>query len=77
VPSRAAAEDATAKFRRMLRNGELDEREIELVATNVGVDIMTPPGMEEMGQQLRRCSPTSAVARRRHASWRSRPPARC
>ena len=42
------------KFRRMLRNGELDEREIELeVAANVGVDIMTPPGMEEMGQQLR------------------------
>ncbi|MBD3827814.1 MULTISPECIES: ATP-dependent protease ATPase subunit HslU [Stenotrophomonas] len=42
------------KFRRMLRNGELDEREIELeVSANVGVDIMTPPGMEEMGQQLR------------------------
>ncbi len=50
-----SGEDATrAKFRRMLRNGELDEREIELeFATNVGVDIMTPPGMEEMGQQLR------------------------
>ena len=42
------------KFRRMLRNGELDEREIELeVAANIGVDIMTPPGREEMGQQLR------------------------
>ncbi len=42
------------KFRRMLRNGELDDREIELeLAANVGVDIMTPPGMEEMGQQLR------------------------
>jgi ATP-dependent HslUV protease ATP-binding subunit HslU len=42
------------KFRRMLRNGELDEREIEVeLAANVGVDIMTPPGMEEMGQQLR------------------------
>ncbi|WP_436304752.1 ATP-dependent protease ATPase subunit HslU [Stenotrophomonas rhizophila] len=42
------------KFRRMLRNGELDDREIELeVAANIGVDIMTPPGMEEMGQQLR------------------------
>ncbi len=48
-------EDATrAKFRKMLRAGELDEREIELeLAANVGVDIMTPPGMEEMGQQLR------------------------
>jgi ATP-dependent HslUV protease ATP-binding subunit HslU len=42
------------KFRKMLRNGELDDREIELeLAANVGVDIMTPPGMEEMGQQLR------------------------
>ena len=42
------------KFRRMLRNGELDEREIELeVTANVSMDIMTPPGMEEMGQQLR------------------------
>ncbi|MEO5630148.1 MAG: ATP-dependent protease ATPase subunit HslU [Thermomonas sp.] len=42
------------KLRRQLRTGELDEREIELdLAMNVGVDIMTPPGMEEMGQQLR------------------------
>ncbi|WP_281367583.1 ATP-dependent protease ATPase subunit HslU [Stenotrophomonas tumulicola] len=42
------------KFRRMLRNGELDEREIELeIAANVSMDIMTPPGMEEMGQQLK------------------------
>lgn len=42
------------KFRRMLRNGELDDREIELeVSANVSMDIMTPPGMEEMGQQLR------------------------
>ncbi|MFT4197479.1 MAG: ATP-dependent protease ATPase subunit HslU [Pseudoxanthomonas sp.] len=52
----SAQEDGTrAKFRRMLRNGELDEREIELdVAVSVSsVDIMTPPGMEEMGQQLR------------------------
>lgn len=46
--------DTRSKFRRMLRAGELDEREIELdVAVNVSMDIMTPPGMEEMGQQLR------------------------
>jgi ATP-dependent HslUV protease ATP-binding subunit HslU len=43
-----------AKLRKQLRSGALDEREIELeVAVNVGVDIMAPPGMEEMGQQLR------------------------
>jgi len=42
------------KLRKQLRAGELDEREIELdLSMNVGVDIMTPPGMEEMGQQLR------------------------
>jgi len=46
--------DTRVKFRRMLRAGELDEREIELdVAVNLSMDIMTPPGMEEMGQQLR------------------------
>jgi ATP-dependent HslUV protease ATP-binding subunit HslU len=46
--------DTRAKFRRQLRAGELDEREIEIeTAVNVGVDIMAPPGMEEMGQQLR------------------------
>ncbi len=42
------------KLRKQLRAGELDERQIELdLAMNVGVDIMTPPGMEDMGQQLR------------------------
>ena len=50
----AADNDTRIKFRKMLRAGELDEREIELeVAANVSMDIMTPPGMEEMGQQLK------------------------
>jgi len=50
----AADSETRIKFRRMLRNGELDEREIELeMSANVSMDIMTPPGMEEMGQQLR------------------------
>jgi len=50
----AEASDTRAKLRKQLRSGALDEREIELeVAMNVGVDIMAPPGMEEMGQQLR------------------------
>jgi ATP-dependent HslUV protease ATP-binding subunit HslU len=42
------------KFRAMLANGELDEREIEieLKALPMGVEIMAPPGMEEMQQQL-------------------------
>src|SRR5690606_9851868 len=46
--------DTRIKLRRQLRSGELDDREIDIeTAVNVGVDIMAPPGMEEMGQQLR------------------------
>ena len=49
-----AAADTRAKLRKRLRAGELDDREIDIeTAVNVGVDIMAPPGMEEMGQQLR------------------------
>jgi ATP-dependent HslUV protease ATP-binding subunit HslU len=42
------------KFRKMLREGELDQREIEIEvrALPIGVEIMAPPGMEEMTQQL-------------------------
>ncbi len=42
------------KFRKMLREGQLDEREIEVDVTmgHVGVEIMAPPGMEEMTSQL-------------------------
>ncbi|WP_426286140.1 ATP-dependent protease ATPase subunit HslU [Luteibacter sp. E-22] len=45
--------DTRQKLRKQLREGALDDREIELdFAMNVGVEIMTPPGMEEMSQQL-------------------------
>jgi len=53
-PAPPKESDTRAKLRRQLRAGELDEREIELdIHINVGMDIITPPGMEEMGQQLR------------------------
>ncbi|HET8764416.1 MAG TPA: ATP-dependent protease ATPase subunit HslU [Rhodanobacter sp.] len=46
--------DTRQKLRKQLREGKLDDREIELdFAMNVGVEIMSPPGMEEMGAQLR------------------------
>ncbi|MGN7726816.1 ATP-dependent protease ATPase subunit HslU [Luteimonas sp. 22616] len=46
--------ETRTKLRKQLRAGDLDEREIELeLSANTSVDIMTPPGMEEMGQQLR------------------------
>jgi len=42
------------KLRKQLREGRLDDREIELeMSFNVGIDIMAPPGMEEMTSQLR------------------------
>jgi ATP-dependent HslUV protease ATP-binding subunit HslU len=46
--------DTRQRFRKMLREGTLDERdiEIELRAVPMGVEIMAPPGMEELSQQL-------------------------
>ncbi|MBH80697.1 MAG: HslU--HslV peptidase ATPase subunit [Gammaproteobacteria bacterium] len=50
------AADSTTRqlFRKRLRQGELDDKEIdvELEAPQVGVEIMAPPGMEEMTSQL-------------------------
>lgn len=55
-PKTKSADDSVArqKFRKKLREGELNEREIELdvAVGSVGVEIMTPPGMEEMANQL-------------------------
>ncbi|ACE82854.1 ATP-dependent protease ATPase subunit HslU [Cellvibrio japonicus] len=41
-------------FRKKLREGQLDDKEIEIdvAAASVGVEIMAPPGMEEMTSQL-------------------------
>jgi ATP-dependent HslUV protease ATP-binding subunit HslU len=42
------------RFRKMLREGDLDDREVEIDVASpvVGVEIMAPPGMEEMTSQL-------------------------
>jgi len=50
----AADSDTRQKFRKMLREGKLDDKEIEvdIQALPVGVEIMAPPGMEEMTSQL-------------------------
>jgi len=46
--------DTRQKFRKMLREGKLDDKEIEieLSSASAGVEIMAPPGMEEMTSQL-------------------------
>jgi ATP-dependent HslUV protease ATP-binding subunit HslU len=54
APAASLENETRQKLRKQLREGALDDREIELdFAMNVGVEIMSPPGMEEMGQQLR------------------------
>lgn len=57
-PARDQEQDSSSttrqRFRKMLREGQLDDREIELEldTPKVGVEIMSPPGMEEMTNQL-------------------------
>ncbi|CBJ83388.1 ATPase component of the HslUV protease, also functions as molecular chaperone [Xenorhabdus bovienii str. Jollieti] len=50
------SEPSTARqaFRKKLREGQLDDKEIEIdvASAPVGVEIMAPPGMEEMTNQL-------------------------
>jgi len=51
----AGAGDGTRqKFRKMLREGKINDKEIEidLQMPSLGVEIMAPPGMEEMTNQL-------------------------
>ncbi|MFN0186771.1 MAG: ATP-dependent protease ATPase subunit HslU [Aquabacterium sp.] len=56
VTGAGAAESGTRQtMRKRLREGQLDDREIEIELADLrtGVDIMTPPGMEEMAEQLK------------------------
>ena len=52
--STTASSATREKFRTKLRAGELDDREVELQVSvaPMGVEIMAPPGMEEMTSQL-------------------------
>jgi len=53
-PSDTTGDATRQKFRKKLREGDLDDKEIEVEinAPSVGVEIMAPPGMEEMTNQL-------------------------
>ena len=57
-PARGEAQDTDNStrqvFRKKLREGELNDKEIEIdvAATQVGVEIMAPPGMEDMTNQF-------------------------
>jgi ATP-dependent HslUV protease ATP-binding subunit HslU len=58
TPARDGAPDSESatrqKFRKMLREGELDEREIEIdvAAAPAQMEILAPPGMEDLSSQL-------------------------
>jgi ATP-dependent HslUV protease ATP-binding subunit HslU len=64
--------DTRQKFRKRLREGQLDEREIEIEvsAAPVGVEIMAPPGMEEMTSQLQGIFQNMAGSRTRNRKLR-------
>jgi ATP-dependent HslUV protease ATP-binding subunit HslU len=53
-PAQQQGAETRQRFRKMLREGALDDREIEIEVAVVppGIEIMAPPGMEEMQQQL-------------------------
>jgi len=54
-PSTPTSTRTRNKFRKMLRDGQLDDREIEIEvseSSRVGVEIIGPQGMEEMTNQL-------------------------
>ncbi|WP_067221055.1 ATP-dependent protease ATPase subunit HslU [Marinomonas gallaica] len=58
-PARGFEEDSASNstrqaFRKKLREGQLDDKEIDIEVSDspTGVEIMTPPGMEEMTSQL-------------------------
>ncbi len=54
-PGRKASDNTTRqKFRKMLREGKIDDREIEieLAAVSGNMEIFGPPGMEDLTQQI-------------------------
>jgi ATP-dependent HslUV protease ATP-binding subunit HslU len=54
-PEHANDSNTRQKFRKRLREGELDDKEIEIeiAPPSTNMEIMAPPGMEEMTEQIR------------------------
>ncbi|MET1255246.1 ATP-dependent protease ATPase subunit HslU [Aliikangiella maris] len=63
------SDDSAARqlFRKKLREGSIDEQEIEIdmAGPSVGIEIMAPPGMEEMTSQLQDMFQNSAPSRKK------------
>jgi len=68
-PQEPAQDDSSTRqvFRKKLREGQLDDKEIEIEvsASSIGVEIMAPPGMEEMTSQLQNMFQNLATERKK------------
>ena len=74
-PSRSSSDSAARQtFRKRLREGSLDETEIEieLAEARPALEVMGPQGMEEMAEQLKGLFSQMGVARRRTRKLRIR-----
>jgi ATP-dependent HslUV protease ATP-binding subunit HslU len=68
APAQAPADNTARQvMRKRLREGALDEKEIEveLAEPRASFDVMTPPGMEEMAEQLRGMFASLGTSKRR------------
>src|SRR5438105_8288009 len=67
------ANSTRQRFRKMLREGKLDDKEIELdVAQASNMEILAPPGMEELTQQIQGMFANLGGARRKRRTLRIR-----
>jgi len=75
VIANADEESATRqKFRKMLREGKLDDKEIEIevAAAQAHMEILAPPGMEEMTSQIENMFQNIGSGRRRQRKMKVR-----
>jgi ATP-dependent HslUV protease ATP-binding subunit HslU len=73
VPAADANEAGSTRqrFRKMLREGKLDEKEIELdLAQSSNMEILAPPGMEELTQQIQGMFANLGSSRRKRRTLR-------
>ncbi|HEX7605526.1 MAG TPA: ATP-dependent protease ATPase subunit HslU, partial [Usitatibacter sp.] len=67
------ANSTRQRFRKMLREGKLDDKEIEIdVAQGSGMEILAPPGMEELTQQIQGMFANIGGTRRKRRTLRIR-----
>lgn len=67
APIKEDSSAARQMFRKKLREGQLDDQEIEIevAGPSVGIEIMAPPGMEEMTSQLQDMLQSSAPSKKK------------